>query len=83
MSAKVVPINRVSPNNRDTRTQTFVNRMMRVLRSQGQIEPLQVKAVGDRFVTFDEDAWGADTVLAARILEWDTLLIVVNKRYEY
>jgi hypothetical protein len=80
---QVVPISRVKPNNRDTRAHTFVNRMMRVLQTQGQIEPLQVKAVNGGFVTFDEDAWGSEILLAARILGWKTILIVEVTRYQY
>ena len=79
----VVPITRVSPNNRDNRT-TFVNKMMSVLQRHGQIEPLQVKETADgRYVTFEQDVYGADILIAARILKWNTILIVVMKRFEY
>ena len=78
----LVSPHKVSPCNRDTRPKTFVNRMMRVLQTQGQIEPLQVKAVGNGYVTFEEDTYGSEIVLAARILGWDTILIHITNRYE-
>jgi hypothetical protein len=50
---------------------------------QGQIEPLQVKQVGDAYLTFPQDAHAADIVVAARRLDWPTLLVAVCDRYEY
>jgi len=60
-----------------------VNRMVKVLQRQGQIEPLQVQPYSpDMFITFREDTWGTEIIMAAKQLEWPTLLIVVMERYE-
>ena len=80
--ALVVPIHRVTPNNRDKVVKTFVNKMMDVLQRQGQIEPLQVQVTDNGYVTFEQDAYGADTVLAARALGWPTILIVETTKFE-
>jgi hypothetical protein len=70
----------------------FVERMKKLLDRQGQIEPLQVKAVclNDNdltdessvfYLTFEQDAWAKELVHAARALGWPTLLVCVTKRF--
>ena len=77
----VVETSRVVPEHEPM--EYYVNRMVKVLEKQGQIEPLQVKLDSDgNYVTFSQDAWGAEIVGAARKLGWPTLLIHVTNRYE-
>lgn len=61
-----------------------VRKMEKVLREQGQIEPLQVRWSTDigAFITFPDDPWGAETFVAARNLGWETIGIVEMRRYE-
>lgn len=59
-----------------------VRRMKAVLQRQGQIEPLQVRAHGDKFIPFAADAWGNEIIHAARELGWKDILIVVIEKYE-
>lgn len=60
-----------------------IGKMVRVLKNQGQIEPLQVKRRLDgKFEIFPEDPWGPEIVLAARELGWPSLLVTVEARYQ-
>lgn len=79
MACQVVPINQVVPLSSSIDS---IRRMRTVLQRQGQIEPLQVKSVGDKFIPFSQDVWADEIIFAARALGWDTLLITVMKRYE-
>jgi len=78
----VVPISRVIPL-ADGISLHSVRRMKSTLVKQGQIEPLQVHAMGDKFLVFPADPWGSEIVYAARELAWPTLLVVVMNRYEH
>jgi hypothetical protein len=61
----------------------FIRKMADVLQRQGQIEPLQVQSVDDKFITFECDTHGDDIVHAARYLGWSTILVCVTNRFEY
>ena len=76
----VVNINQVSTT--AYAAQWEIRRMVAVLEKQGQIEPLQVHATNDGYITFDNDVWGNAIVMAARALGWTTLLIVLMPRYK-
>ena len=59
------------------------NVMVRVLRKQGQIEPLQVRLIEPGiYETFKDDPWGAETLTAAISLGWKDILITEMRRYE-
>lgn len=85
--AQVVPIGRVIPSGQSSHV--TITKMAHVLRKQGQIEPLQVAHYvtlengDDIYITHCDDVHGYDIVMAAKALQWPTLLVVVNKRYEY
>ena len=66
----------------DSSSSFAVRRMKAVLQKQGQIEPLQVRQVGDKYVIFKADPWGNEIVHAAKELGWTTLAVAVMKRYE-
>lgn len=73
--------NRVTPRNAPQ--EWFVRKMVQVLIRQGQIEPLQIKALSmDVYVTFKQDPHGDDIVYAARKLGWDTILVHLTDKYE-
>lgn len=80
--AEIVPIDRVTigQTSEIPTSNFFVRKMMTVLRKQGQIEPLQVT---QEYKTFPQDVYGEEILLAAKALGWDTLLVVVMRRYEY
>lgn len=76
---RVVEIGEVIPNNESSLW--HIRKMAEVLQRQGQIEPLQVYREGEFLRTFEQDAWGAETVIAARALQWPTLLVLITERY--
>ena len=85
--AQIVSIDEVAYSS-DATSPTFIHRVKSVLERQGQIEPLQVRALatpidGVKYTTFDCDAWGNEILVSARALGWKTVLIVVMKKYEH
>jgi hypothetical protein len=88
---KVVEIGRVITQDAPP-VRGFVERMKRVLKRDGQIEPLQVRAIclNDNdmtdensmfYLTFEQDAWAKEIVHAARALDWPTLLVCVTPKF--
>ena len=76
----VIPIDKVVPL-ADT-DQHFIDKMKKVLKKQGQIEPLQVHSFEDKFIVFQDDAWGNEIVFAARQLGWGSLLVHITNKFE-
>ena len=85
MSVQVVPIAHVTPTY--VSSTSFVRKMKSVLEYQGQIEPLQVRAVSVSldgkvsYETFAQDTHGNDILCAARLLEWPSVIITVVKKF--
>lgn len=85
--AHVVPIKQVIPST-DRVEKRNILKMRDVLCRQGQIEPLQVQVYStdmdgvNTYITFYEDVHANEIMMAARMLEWDTVLITVMNRYE-
>ncbi len=88
----VVPINQVITANQPSLLNT--RKMCHVLAKQGQIEPLQVRVYHPEtsdgkpatYIPFHQDAWANEIIEAARMLAWDTLLVVIkdkSEKYEY
>lgn len=79
---KVVPIEQVAAITLSHRV--FVQRMIKILHKQGQIEPLQVREIEpNSYLTYEQDAHGSDILAAAKLAGWKDILIVVNAKYEY
>lgn len=77
----IVPIEQVV-DLKDSSSPWAVAKMKAVLQKQGQIEPLQVRRAGSKFVVFSQDPWANEIIYAARELGWTTLLVVEMKKYE-
>jgi hypothetical protein len=57
--------------------------MVAVLQKQGQIEPLQVRDNLDgTYTPYEQDVWSDPMILAARQLNWPTMLIGITDVYE-
>lgn len=81
MSTQIVPASLVIPLS-DSSSRYAVRKMKDVLLKQGQIEPLQVRAMDKYYIVWHDDPWGNEVVYAARELGWPTLLVVVTNKYE-
>lgn len=77
---KIVPLGEVKPWN-DQSKPWATYKMKKVLQKQGQIEPLQVRAVGGGYRAFFQDPWGDEIIYAARELGWPTLLVLVTENW--
>lgn len=60
-----------------------IKKMVKVLEKQGQIEPLQVQECNGLYSCFSHDLNGQEILLAAKYLEWPTILVCVMEKYEY
>ena len=87
---RVIPAHHVIVSSELETTRHTIRKMVSVLKTQGQIEPLQVKLYANRsdgveiFCTYHQDTHAADIVEAARSLGWPTLLVSVQTgKYEY